>query len=121
PTDGTTALDSATVLIFAGVERCSSCRGLSKGAHTSGKHQPEEAARGRLLQPVAACTRAQSARRSSGLTAMVGDSRHEYRTETGETVCRRGHPAAGTNIVTRGGGRAVARHARADRRGVASD
>ena len=26
PTDGTTALDSATVLIFAGVERCSSFR-----------------------------------------------------------------------------------------------
>jgi hypothetical protein len=34
-----------------------------------GEHQPEETARKRpLFQPVAACTRAQSARRTSGLT-----------------------------------------------------
>src|SRR5205085_2394026 len=34
PTGGTTALDSATDPIPAGVEPCSSCRGLSKCAHS---------------------------------------------------------------------------------------
>src|SRR5436305_9981035 len=59
---GTTALDSATVLIPAGVERCSSCRGLPKCAHL-GEHQPEErrVAVSSSRWPPALCT---SARRS---------------------------------------------------------
>ena len=62
----------------AGVEFFSSCRGLPRCVHASGKHQPEVSARRRDFQPVAARTCRRVVNVTSGLTARVRRKCHGY-------------------------------------------